>query len=170
MTRLLLLFALLGGCTAEVWGLGEPDPPEVCGGAVCFTPAHVEVRRWGAGTVEVVAVRSDRPGCAMPSTGAEPTDGTAVLLRLESPRLGARLPIVPRDRFDLAEGPRASAHAVRVHGGRALADEESVSGEATVLELDPKTGRVLVRVRARWSSGVSGELLLAVDGPTPCAF
>jgi len=113
-------------------------------------------------------MRPEVEGCGVPGLGKAPVDGSAIFLRLESPQPGARLPIVPRDRMEDRDGPRASVRAIRVHDGRPLADEEAVSGEATILDIDPHAGRVIVRVRARWSSGVSGELQLEVAGPVGC--
>jgi hypothetical protein len=52
--------------------------------------------------------------------------------------------------------------------GRAVADEEGMSGEATVLDLDESSSSVRVRVRARWSSGVTTETLLDVSGWPRC--
>lgn len=165
----------------------EPAP-EVCGGAVCFESTHTTVSHWGAGEVTVVAFRADDLGCdaphvSVPAPASDHDDGTqpktesgafkagrVIELKLHDAKQGARLPIVSHDVAKNAEEPCVTARALRVGpDGRALASEETVSGEATVLELDPSTGRVLVQIDARWSSGVSGALRLEIDGPHACA-
>ena len=191
LPTLFVLFAGLfvsvftNGCVASVEGLDteQGGAPEVCGGAVCFSPTDVAVKRWGDGDLTVVAWRAEDRGCEPPhgasgaSEGASTKSigalaGTAIELRLHAPKPGARLPLYTRQRAkdEDTNAPWATARAVRIGkgDGRTLADEETVAGEATVLDLDPKTGRVRVRVNAKWSSGVSGELLLDVDGPHAC--
>jgi hypothetical protein len=161
---------------------------EVCGGAVCFEPTHASVSHWGAGEVTLVAFRADDLGCEAPhATASMPVDGDdhgtlpkstsegfksgrMIELKLHAPKEGARLPVVSHELASHAEEPCVTARALRVGpDGRALASEETISGEATVLELDPHTGRVLVKIDARWSSGVSGELRMEIEGPKACA-
>lgn len=197
------------GCVAPVEGIDlERDRPEVCGGAVCFAPTDVAVKRWSAGEITVVAWRATDGGCEEPrsreveTTASEGTSeapiapqitppdasrdpveglaakssawapGTAIELKLHAATPGARLPMFSRAHAEdlAASAPWATARAIRVgkDDGRALADEEAVAGEATVLTLDPHTGRIRVRVKAKWSSGVSGEFLVDVDGPHGC--
>lgn len=176
------------GCAADTVGLDVQEThAEVCGGAVCFQPTDVAVKHWGAGDLTVVAWRADDQGCVVPH-GVTPGDasgttikgstpvvshkgGTAIELRLHQAKPGARLPLVTHQTADWAEGAFATARAFRIGDGdgRALADEETVSGEATILDLDERTGRVRVRLSGRWSSGVTGELLVDVDGPHQCA-
>lgn len=78
--------------------------------------------------------------------------------------------MVARKRTHEVDGPWITLHALRVDAstGRAWADEEAVAGEATVLDLDSAQGRLRLRVKARWSSGVSSELLLDVGDWSPC--
>src|SRR4051812_8800395 len=162
--------------------------PEVCGGAVCFESTHTAVSHWGAGEVTLVAFRADDLGCEAPHVavaapandhdeGEQPQKasgtfkaGRMIELKLHEAKQGARLPIVSHDAATHADEPCVTARALRVGAdGRAMASEETVSGEATVLELDPNTGRVLVEIDARWSSGVSGALRLEIEGPRACA-
>ena len=167
------------GCAVDVGneqgrtvGSESNDPiAEVCGGAVCFSPTEVSVKHWGDGEVTLVAFRADGDRCEVPHGGEHHAGGRAIELRLHGAKPGARLPVVSHAIADKpGHEPCAVAHAVRIGNddGRALADEETVSGEATVLEYDAPSGRVRVRLSARWSSGVSGELLLDVDGPHAC--
>lgn len=152
-------------CVAEV---SPPQDPalRVCGGAVCFEPRAVAVRHWGAGEVTVGAWRGESDACAIPQVGDKPSGGMMIEVRLNGATPGARLPIVSRTthRNDDDRSATASVHALRIDGnsGRAMADEEAVSGDVTVLDIDETSGRVRVRVRARWSSGVHGELVLDV--------
>ena len=184
----LFVSVFTSGCAVQVDGLDTtPAPaPQVCGGAVCFEPTDVAVKRWGAGDVTVVAWHADDLGCVPPhgpsassETSPAPTtqsvdtvSGTAIELQLHEAKPGARLPLYTREALkDRDEdGPWATARAVRIgkNDGRALADEETVAGIATILDLDETTGRVRVRLAAKWSSGVTGELLLDVDGPHAC--
>ena len=163
----------LAACTAVV------EPPQdpaanVCGGAVCFEPQQVAVRHWGAGEITVAAWRGEGDACkapqiAAPQGGVAPAPGSMIEVRLASPKPGARLPIVSRRKVLDDQKEYAVVRAVRVDArGHAVADEEAVSGTATVLDVDSQSGRVRVRVRAHWSSGVDGELLLDVDGPKTC--
>ena len=163
----------LAACTAIV----EPpqDPPaDVCGGAVCFEPQQVAVRHWGAGDVTLAAWRGSQDACkvpqlATPQHGVEPSGGSIIEVRLIDPKPGVRLPIVSRHRLDDDTRDVAVVRAVRVdEHGNAATDEEALSGTATVLEVDSPTGRVRVRVRAHWSSGVDGEFLFDVNGPKDC--
>ena len=171
------------GCAADVGsGVGTTvgsdtnapvaDDAELCGGAVCFSPTDVAVKHWGDGDVTIVAWRADERRCEVPHAGPEHAGGRAIELRLHEAKPGARLPIVSHAMVELAGNePCATVRALRIgpQDGRPLADEETVSGEATVLDLDPHSGRVRVRVSAHWSSGVTRELLLDVDGPHACA-
>jgi len=181
----LFVSVFTAGCVAQVDGIDtETSTPEVCGGAVCFAPTDVAVKRWGAGELTVVAWRADERGCeppVAPNNASEgPTtrstswlSGSAIELKLHAAKPGARLPVYTRARAkdEAKDAPWATARAIRIgkDDGRALADEETVTGEATILDLDPQTGRVRVRVNAKWSSGVSGEFLVDVDGPHACA-
>jgi hypothetical protein len=94
-----------------------------------------------------------------------------MILELHGARPGARVPIVRHDHADTAEGPYAVARSVRVDAatGRTMADEEAVTGEVAVLDYEPANGNLRVRIRARWSSGVSGEQLLDIAGWPGCA-
>ena len=178
--------ALLGGgCVADVQGLQDPAAPvaELCGGSVCFTPSDVAVKHWGDGEVTVVAWRADDLGCVPPQVGDAPRPGTAIELTLHRAHPGARIDVVPPPAPTTSDDPGTaaerdvswvSARALRVANGdhgksRHLADETTVSGQATILDLDAPTGRVRVRMRAQWSSGVTSETLLDVDGPHACA-
>jgi hypothetical protein len=184
------------GCTAYVDSSGndfaiEPAPP-VCGGAVCFDATQTTVKHWGDGDVTLVTFRADDLGCEEPHLGTAPANdpslpaddpsgtvksategpfksGRVIELRLRHPKPGARLPVVSQDAANDSEEGYVTARALRIGpDGRAMASEETVSGEATVLDLDPRSGRVKVRVEAKWSSGVSGELVLDIDGPHEC--
>jgi hypothetical protein len=159
------------GCTADIPVFETDDPQkEVCGGTVCFTPEHVAVRKWGAGHVSVAAWRTG--SCTLPRSGVagEALPGHGLVVELEGARPGAQVPVVARKRTHEVDGPWITLHALRVDAstGRAWADEEAVAGEATVLDLDSAQGRLRLRVKARWSSGVSSELLLDVGDWSPC--
>lgn len=165
------LAAVTSGCTAEIPVFETDDPQkEVCGGTVCFTPEHVAVRKWGAGHVSVAAWRTG--SCTLPRSGVagEALPGHGLVVELEGARPGARIPVVARNRTGEMEGPWITLQALRVDAstGRAWADEEAVAGEATVLDLDSARGLLRLRVKARWSSGVSSELLLDVSDWSPC--
>ncbi len=157
------------GCVAPIPQFDDDPRPEVCGGSVCFAPDHVTVRRWGDGEVTVAAWRGTRD-CTLPLAGEQPIPGQAIVLELEGARPGARIPVLGRAQTELTQSPFAHVRSVRVdpETGRALADEEGVSGEATILDLDAREGRLRVRVRARWSSGVTSETLLDVEGWKGC--
>ncbi|MEO7094794.1 MAG: hypothetical protein ABI175_16165 [Polyangiales bacterium] len=164
----------------------EPAP-EVCGGAVCFEATHTTVSHWGSGEVTLVAFRADDLGCEAPhatvfprdedhdgaqakTTGGSFKSGRMIELKLHAPKQGATLPIVSHDSAAHAGEPCVTARALRVGpDGRTMASEETISGEATILELDPHSGRVLVKMDARWSSGVTSELRLEIEGPQACA-
>lgn len=167
--------AALSGCTAEIPQFDDDPRPEVCGGAVCFAPDHVNVTHWADGEVRMAAWRIDpdatEPTCELPRSGRQSIPGQAVVIELHHARAGQRVPVVPQHQSADDPEPHATVRAVRVEPatGRALADEEGVSGEVTVLDLSPATGRFRVRVRARWSSGVSGEQLFDVEGWPGCA-
>jgi hypothetical protein len=182
----LFVSVFTSGCAVQIDGLdSESAPaPQVCGGAVCFEPTDVAVKRWGDGELTVVAWRADDLACEVPHGPASSTDGatttksiaivpgTAVELKLHAAKPGARLPVYTHEAVkDLEQGGAwATARAVRIgkSDGRALADEETVAGIATILDLDENTGRVRVRLAAKWSSGVTGELLFDIDGPHTC--
>lgn len=171
----LLVVPALVGCTAEIPQFDDDPRPEVCGGAVCFPPDHVNVRHWGDGEVTMAAWRLDPASnvvtCDLPRAGKQAIAGQAVVVELFHARAGARVPVLPHEQAEQTDEPHATVRAVRVDTatGRALADEEGVSGEVTVLDLDPSHGRFRVRVRARWSSGVSGEQVFDVEGWPGCA-
>ena len=171
----LLVLPALVGCTAEIPQFDDDPRPEVCGGAVCFAPDHVAVRRWGDGEVTMAAWRIDpaanQAACELPRSGKRSIPGQAVVIELHHARAGARLPVLSHQQSDQTTEPHATIRSVRIEPGtgRALADEEGVTGEITVLDLDPAEGRFRVRVRARWSSGVSGEQLFDVLGWPGCA-
>lgn len=161
----------LAGCTAEIPTFETDDPQkEVCGGTVCFTPEHVAVRKWGDGKVTVAAWRTG--SCTLPRAGVagEAMPGHGVVVELHGAKPGQRVPVVSRARTSSVDGAWITLHALRVDGqtGRAWADEEAVSGEATVLDLDSSRGLLRVRVLARWSSGVTSELLLDVGDWAAC--
>ncbi len=172
----LLITGSATGCAAEIPVFDDDPRPELCGGAVCFAPDHVAVRHWGDGEVTVAAWRggsgavTSGSGCELPRSGEEPIPGQAIVLELKNARPGDRVPIVAHEHAYELDVPHAVVRALRVdpETGRALADEEGVSGEATILDLDAREGRLRVRIRARWSSGVSGELLLDLDGWQGC--
>lgn len=162
--------ALAAGCTAEIPSFDDDPRPEVCGGSVCFAPDYVSVRRWGDDEVTLAAWRGT-PRCELPRAGQEPIPGHALILELKRPRPGARLPVVRHELDQQTEEPHACVRALRVdpESGKALADEEGVSGEVTILDIDSATGRLRVRVRARFSSGVSTEQVLDLDGWRGCS-
>jgi hypothetical protein len=174
MTRTSLMvlpaLALVAGCTAEIPSFDDDAKAEVCGGSVCFAPDYVSVRRWGDDEVTLAAWRGS-PQCELPRTGQEPIAGHALILELKRPRPGARLPIVIHELDEQTEDPHACVHALRVdpESGKALADEEGVSGEVTILDIDSATGRLRVRIRARFSSGVSTEQVLDLAGWRGCS-
>ncbi len=171
--HLLFLGALaLAGCTAEIPIFEGDDPKqEVCAGTVCFAPEHVAVRRWGDGHVSVAAWRSGK-GCELPRAGvaADTIPGQSVVVELHGAKPGARIPVVARSRKDEREGPWVTLHALRVDpaNGRAWADEEAIAGEATILDLDSSRGFLRIRVLAKWTSGVTSELLLDVSATPAC--
>jgi hypothetical protein len=171
MQRMTLLVAasLLTACSAEIPNFDEEPAPEVCGGSVCFAPEHLSVRRWGDGEVTLAAWRGTE-GCELPRSGKEPVPGLAIVAELHGVRPGARVPVITHDRVDTWEGPYAIARSVRVDPttGRAMADEVAVSGEVAVLDYEPANGSLRIRIRARWSSGVSGEQLIDVAGWPGC--
>jgi hypothetical protein len=171
LQRLWLVGTLLAsGCSAQVVSFEDDPLPEVCGGSICFAPEHLSVRRWGEGEVTLAAWAGTEQ-CQLPRTGEEPITGRALIVELDRPRPGARLPVITHERATTFEEPYATVRAVVVdrETGRALASEEGVSGEVTVLDIDSAEGRLRVRIRARWSSGVSGEQLLDVEGWPGCA-
>lgn len=181
-----MVVPLVLGCTAEIPQFDDDPQPEVCGGAVCFPPDHLQVRHWGDGEVELAAWRSDRAEggpatCELPRAGRDPIPGMAIVVELHRARPGARVPVVSAAHVqagqtsegaenDPSDEPYALVRAIRVDRltGRALAEEEGVAGEITVLDLDSAAGRLRVRIRARWSSGVSGEQVLDVEGWPAC--
>lgn len=171
-THLLVLpaLALLGGCTAEIPTFDDDPRPEVCGGSICFAPDYVSVRRWGDGEITLAAWRGTAE-CKLPRSGAEPIAGHALIVDLKHPRPGVRLPVVTHEVADQTDEPHACVHALRVdpESGKALADEEGVTGEVTVLDLDSASGRLRVRVRARFSSGVTSEQVLDLEGWRGCS-
>jgi hypothetical protein len=169
---LLALFSLAGAaCTAEIPNFDDDPKPEVCGGSVCFAPDYLSVRHWGDGEVTLAAWRGT-PQCELPSTSPpRPIAGHALIVRLVKPRPGARLPVINHELSDQTEEPHATIHALRVdpESGRALADEEGVAGEVTVLDYDSSKGLLRIRVRARYSSGVSSEQTLDIAGWRGCS-
>lgn len=170
-----MIVPALVGCTAEIPQFDDDPRPEVCGGAVCFPPDHLEVRHWGDGEVTLAAWRIDPAAnvatCELPRPGKKAIPGQAIVLELHHARAGARVPVITHEQAEQSEEPFATLHALRVDPatGRALADEEGVSGEVTILDLDANQGLLRVRVRARWSSGVSGEQVFDLTGWTGCA-
>ena len=171
--QLLFLGAVaLAGCTAEIPVFDGDDPKqEICAGTVCFAPEHVAVRKWGEAHQTVAAWRGGK-ACDLPRAGvpAEAIAGQSVVVELHGAKAGARVPVVSKSRRDEQEGPWVTLHALRVDAasGRAWADEEAIAGEATVLDLDSARGFLRIRVLAKWSSGVTSELLLDVSGGPPC--
>jgi hypothetical protein len=164
--------ALLTACSAEIPNFDDDPAPEVCGGSVCFAPEHLAVRRWGDGEFTVAAWRGTN-GCELPRSGTSsrtPIPGLAIVAEVHGAHAGARVPVIPHDRAEEWEGPYAIARSVRVdpETGRALADEEAVMGEVTLLDYEPANGNLRMRIRARWSSGVSGEQLIDVAGWPGC--
>jgi hypothetical protein len=173
MQRMTLLLgaALLTACSAEIPNFDDEPAPEVCGGSVCFAPEHLTVRRWGDGEVTLAAWRGTN-SCELPRSGDEAIPGLAIIAELHGIRAGARVPVIAHERVESWEGPYAIARSVRVDEatGRAMADEEAVSGEVAVLDYEPSNGYLRVRIRARWSSGVSGEQLIDVSGWPGCTL
>ena len=174
LSRLFLALPLLAGCTAEIPTFDDEARTEVCGGSVCFAPDYLSVRRWGDGELTVAAWRGTEH-CELPRSGNAPIAGNALIVHLVKPRPGARLPIINHELaektpFAETEG-HATVHALRVDPktGRALADEEAVVGEVTVLDIDSATGRLRIRIRARFSSGVSSEQVLDIEGYRGCS-
>lgn len=165
----LALPILFAGCSAEIPDFDEEPAPEVCGGSVCFAPEHLTVRRWGDGEVTVAAWAGTN-GCALPRGGDDSIPGLAIIAEVHGARPGARVPVIAHERVEGWEGPYAIARSVRVDAstGRAMADEEAVSGEVAVLDYEPSNGNLRLRIRARWSSGVSGEQLLDIAGWPGC--
>lgn len=174
MTRtsfmVLPVLALAVGCTAEIPSFDDDPKPEVCGGSICFAPDYLSVRRWGDDEVTLAAWRGT-PSCELPRAGQDPIPGHALILDLKRPRPGARLPIVAHELDEQTEEPHACVHALRVdpESGKALADEEAVSGEVTILDIDSATGSLRVRIRARFSSGVNSEQVLDLAGWRGCS-
>jgi hypothetical protein len=182
----LLATVFTSGCAVDLGGVDDDRTaaPQACGGAICFDPTDVAVKHWGDGDVTVVAWRADDLGCVVPHGPQTSADGvtttksvdivpgTAIELRLHDAKPGARLPVYTHESVEdrVTDGPWATARAIRIgkSDGRALADEETVNGIATILDIDETTGRVRVRLAAKWSSGVTGEMLLDVDGPHVC--
>ena len=167
----LLALSLTGSaCTAEIPTFDDDPKPEVCGGSVCFAPDYVSVRRWGDGEVTLAAWRGT-PQCELPQTGPHPVAGHALIIHLVKPRPGVRLPVINHELSDVTEDAHATVHALRVdpQSGRALSDEEGVSGEVTVLDYDSSKGLLRIRVRARFSSGVSTEQTLDLAGWRGCS-
>lgn len=174
----LFVSVFAGGCVAKVDGLDDDSAAvsskeEICGGAVCLAPTDVSVQHWGDGDLTVVAFHTDDASCETPrvtTTEHAGIAGTAIEIRLHGAKPGAHVPLVTRQRALDEDEPWATARAIRVNAadGRALADEETVAGEATILDLDERTGRVRVRLNGKWSSGVSSELLVDVPGPHAC--
>ena len=167
--------SLVVGCGGPVEGLDDDSPAQqVCGGSVCFAPTDVSVEHWGDGEVTLLAFRAEDLACTPPSLGDAPIAGTSIEITLHRPQPGARLPLMSQEDAKQADGTQgfATAHAVRVSTSdgraRAAADEETVEGTATILDIDEPTGRVRVRLEAKWSSGVTGDLLLDVEGPHAC--
>jgi len=168
----------LAACTAIVDAPQDP-PSNVCGGSVCFEPQQVAVRHWGAGELTVAAWHGSVQACkapqlAVPQHGADPWGGSIIEVRLVHPTPGAKLPIVSHHKLaslgDDDAKQIAIVRAVRIDDkGTAVTDEDALSGTATVLEVESSTGRVRVRVRAHWSSGIDSEFLFDVDGPKDCA-
>ncbi|MGZ3418316.1 MAG: hypothetical protein ACXWUG_04200 [Polyangiales bacterium] len=165
-----VLAAIAVGCSAEIPQFDDDPKPEVCGGAVCFPPDHVAVRRWGDGEISLAAWNGTGDSCLLPRSGKQPIPGHAVVIELTKPRPGSKLTVVPHDKQMDPGVSFARVRAVRVDPdtGRALADEEGVAGEATVLDLDENTGSVRVKIRARWSSGVTSETIVDVAGWPRC--
>lgn len=161
--------ALLTACSAEIPNFDDDPAPEVCGGSVCFAPEHLTVRRWGDGEFTLAAWRGT-DGCELPRSGRQPIPGLAIVTEVHGARAGARVPVIAHDRVDGWEGPYALARSVRVdpETGRTMAEEEAVSGELTLLDYEPANGNVRLRIRARWSSGVTGEQLMDVAGWPGC--
>lgn len=165
------LFALTSSaCTAEIPTFDDDPRPEVCGGSVCFAPDYVSVRRWGDGEVTVAAWRGTER-CELPRSGKEPISGHALIIHLEKPRPGARLPVINRELAEQTTEPHATVHALRVdpETGKALADEEGVTGEVTILDYDSAKGLLRIRIRARFSSGVSNEQVIDLAGWRGCS-
>jgi hypothetical protein len=164
------------GCTAQFAPYPLPEAP-LCAGAVCFEPTDVRVEPANASAnadaIVVTAWRATDDGCDLPHGGDRPLGGTVIEVVIrDRPAIGARVPVVEAWQSDDLKAPHVSARAYRIdgHDGRAVSDEEAMTGEATILELDPATRRVRLELEGRWSSGVEGALLLEWDDAKhPCA-
>lgn len=164
------------GCAAEFAPYPLPDAP-LCAGAVCFEPTDVRVEpSHGAGAANAIVVtawRANDAGCEVPHGGDHPLGGTVIEIVIrERPAIGVRVPVVEAWESKDLKTPHVSARAYRIDGrdGRAVSDEEAMTGEATILELDPAARRVRLELDGRWSSGVEGALLLEWDDAKhPCA-
>ncbi len=168
-----LVLASSCGCAAEFAPYPLPEAP-LCGGAVCFEPTDVRVQPLAgdANAIVVTAWRASDAGCDVPHGGAQPLGGTAIEIVLhDQPAVGAPVPVVEAWLSKELKVPHVSARAYRIdaHDGRAVSDEEAMTGEATILELDPATRRVRIELTGRWSSGVEGALQLTWDDAKhPC--
>lgn len=177
MARVPAALVLAGscGCAAEFAPYPLPAAPP-CAGAVCFEPTDVRVQASSASesgdAIVVTAWRASDEGCDLPHGGEHPLGGTVIEVVIrDQPSLGTRVPVVEAWQSDDVRAPHVSARAYRIDGrdGRAVSDEEAMTGEATILELDPTTRRVRLELTGRWSSGVEGTLVLAWDASHPCA-
>ena len=187
---LVLVSSSLAGCAAEFPAVSAEPRPLICGGAVCFEEGVERVASWGSGRIEILATPPEVDHCSATARAAlsddnhqgeaRPTDritpterafvrGIRLVLHGATP--GARLPVMASDQGASTSTAHATVHSWRLEAGsdRRLADEEAVSGDATILDVDETTGRIRVRVLARWSSGIHSELVLDIEGPTKCA-
>lgn len=180
MARVPAALVLAGscGCTAEFAPYPLPEAP-MCAGAVCFEPTDVRVEPANANggadvdAIVVTAWRASDAGCEVPHGGDHPLGGTVIEIVIRAqPAIGARVPVVEAWESNDLKTPHVSARAYRIDGrdGRALSDEQAMTGEATILELDPAARRVRLQLTGRWTSGVEGALLLDWDDAKhPCA-
>lgn len=183
--------SLAAGCAHDVVMPDVASGPMVCGGAVCFQERAQRVARWGAGRVDLLAVPTDVDDCSAsaeaalssinPATG-EARDGDEIdPLELAFDRgvrvvahgatTGAVLPVESSEQGALDGQPHVTAHAWRLDPTTQtlVSDEEAVSGEAEILEIDETTGVVRMQVLATWTSGVRGDLTIDVEGASACA-
>jgi hypothetical protein len=177
MARVPAALVLAGscGCTAEFAPYPLPEAP-VCAGAVCFEPTDVRVEpahaNANADAIVVTAWRASDAGCEVPHGGDHPLGGTVIEIVIRAqPAIGARVPVVEAWESSDLKTPHVSARAYRIDGrdGRAVSDEQAMTGEATILELDPAARRVRLQLTGRWSSGVEGALVLDWDDTKhPC--
>jgi hypothetical protein len=184
--------SLVAGCAQDVVMPEVASPgPMVCGGAVCFEEREQRVARWGSGRIDVIAVPIDVDDCSASARAAlssiDPQTGEArdgdeidpielafergIRVVAHGASTGDVLPVESSEQGALDGQPHVTAHAWRMDPATQtlVSDEEAVSGEAEILEVDETGGIVRMQVLATWTSGVRGDLSIDVEGPGQCA-